>query len=160
MEIAKDKVVSIDYTLTGTQGEVLDTSQGRGPLNYLHGNQNIIPGLENALEGKSQGDQINVTIPPAQAYGDVDPKMVQVVPRSAFQGAPSIAPGMQFQGQTNAGPRIITVKNVDGDNITIDANHPLAGQTLNFDVKVVDVRDATPEEISHGHVHGAGGHQH
>ena len=160
MEVAKDKVVSIDYTLTGDQGKVIDSSDGRGPLTYLHGNQNIIPGLENALEGKSQGDQINVSIPPGQAYGEIDPKMVQIVPRSAFQGAPTITPGMQFQGQTQAGPRIITVTKVEGEDITIDANHPLAGQTLNFDVKVVDVRDATPEEISHGHVHGPGGHQH
>jgi FKBP-type peptidyl-prolyl cis-trans isomerase SlyD len=160
MEVAKDKVVSIDYTLTGTEGNVLDTSQGRGPLAYLHGNNNIIPGLENALQGKSQGDQVNVTIAPAQAYGEIDPRMVQIVPRSAFQGAPTINPGMQFQGNTQAGPRVITVTKVEGDNITIDANHPLAGQTLNFDVKIVDVRDATAEELSHGHVHGAGGHQH
>lgn len=160
MEIGKDKVVSIDYTLTGAQGNVLDSSKGRGPLAYLHGNNNIIPGLESALEGKAQGDQITVSIPPEQAYGLQDPKMVQVVPRSAFQGAPTITPGMQFQGNTQAGPRVITVTKVEGDNITIDANHPLAGQTLNFDVKVVDVRDATQEELSHGHVHGAGGHQH
>ena len=106
------------------------------------------------------GDPVNVTIPPGQAYGEIDPSMVQVVPRSAFQGAPTIAAGMQFQGNTQAGPRVITVTKVEGDNITIDANHPLAGQTLNFDVKIVDVRDATAEELSHGHVHGAGGHQH
>ena len=160
MEIGKDKVVSIDYTLTGDQGNVLDSSQGRGPLAYLHGNNNIIPGLESALEGKAQGDQITVSIPPEKAYGLQDPKMVQIVPRSAFQGAPTITPGMQFQGQTQVGPRVITVTKVEGDNITIDANHPLAGQTLNFDVKVVDVRDATQEELSHGHVHGPGGHQH
>ena len=160
MEIGKDKVVSINYTLTGNQGNVLDSSQGRGPMAYLHGNNNIIPGLETALEGKAQGDQITVTIPPEQAYGLQDPKMVQVVPRSAFQGAPTITPGMQFQGKTQAGPRVITVTKVEGDNITIDANHPLAGQTLNFDVKIVDVRDATQEELSHGHVHGPGGHQH
>jgi FKBP-type peptidyl-prolyl cis-trans isomerase SlyD len=160
MEIGKDKVVSIDYTLTGAEGNVLDSSQGRGPLAYLHGNNNIIPGLESALQGKAQGDQVTVSIPPEQAYGLQDPKMVQVVPRSAFQGAPTITAGMQFQGQTQAGPRVITVTKVEGDNITIDANHPLAGQTLNFDVKVIDVRDATQEELSHGHVHGVGGHQH
>ena len=160
MQIAKDKVVSIDYTLTGDQGQVLDSSQGREPLAYLHGNQNIIPGLESALDGKSQGDALKVTIAPEQAYGQHDPKMVQVVPRTAFQGAPTITPGMQFQGNTNQGPRVITVTKVEGDNVTIDANHPLAGQTLNFDVKVVGVRDATAEELSHGHVHGAGGHQH
>ncbi len=160
MEVSKDKVVSIDYTLTGAQGNVLDTSQGRGPLAYLHGASNIIPGLESALEGKSLGDQLNVTIAPEQAYGQHDPRMVQVVPRTAFQGAPTITAGMQFQGNTQSGPRVITVTKVEGDNITIDANHPLAGQTLTFDVKVVEIRDATAEELSHGHVHGAGGHQH
>ena len=160
MEIAKDRVVSIDYTLTGDQGQVLDTSKGRGPLAYLHGANNIIPGLENALQGKSQGDQVNITIAPEQAYGQHDQNLVQVVPRKAFQGAPTIAPGMQFQGNTHAGPRVITVTKVEGDDITIDANHPLAGQTLNFDVNVVEVRDATAEELSHGHVHGAGGHEH
>ena len=160
MEISKDKVVSIDYTLTGDEGKVLDSSQGRGPLSYLHGNNNIIPGLESALEGKAQGDQVVVSIPPEQAYGLQDPKMIQTVPRSAFQGAPTITAGMQFQGQTQSGAHVITVTKVEGDNITIDANHPLAGMTLNFDVKVVDVRDATQEELSHGHVHGPGGHQH
>ncbi len=159
MQIAKDKVVSIDYTLTGDQGQVLDSSQGREPMAYLHGNQNIIPGLESALDGKSQGDALKVTIAPEQAYGQHDPKMVQVVPRR-IPGPPTITPGMQFQGNSNQGPRVITVTKVEGDNVTIDANHPLAGQTLNFDVKVVGVRDATAEELSHGHVHGAGGHQH
>lgn len=160
MDVAKDKVVSIDYTLTGDQGKVLDTSNGKAPLEYLHGSNNIIPGLETALEGKSQGDQINVTIQPENAYGPHDAKLVQVVPRKAFQGAPTISPGMQFQGNTPQGARIITVTQVQGDDITIDANHPLAGQMLTFDVKIVGVRDATAEELSHGHAHGAGGHQH
>src|SRR5438552_4717288 len=109
MTIAKDKVVSIDYTLTGEGGKVLDTSQGRGPLAYLHGAGNIIPGLENALEGKSQGDQLNISIAAEQAYGLHDANLVQVVPRKAFQGAPTISPGMQFQGNTQAGRRVITV---------------------------------------------------
>jgi len=160
MEVAKDKVVSIDYTLTGDQGNVLDTSNGKPPLEYLHGSNNIIPGLESALEGKTQGDQVNVTIQPENGYGQHDPKLVQVVQRKAFQGAPTIAPGMQFQGNTPQGPRIITVTKVEGENITIDANHPLAGMTLNFDVKVVGVRDATAEELAHGHSHGAGGQHH
>jgi len=160
MAIEKDKVVSIDYTLTGENGQVLDSSQGREPLAYLHGAGNIIPGLENALEGKDEGDQLNVQIPPDQAYGQRDERMVQPVPRTAFQGVPDIQPGMQFQASTNAGPRLITVVGVQGDQVTIDANHPLAGATLNFDVTVRNVRDATNEEKSHGHVHGAGGHQH
>jgi len=160
MAIQKDKVVSIDYTLTGDNGQVLDSSNGREPLAYLHGAGNIIPGLESALEGKDEGDELNVQIPPDQAYGQRDERMVQPVPRTAFQGVADIQPGMQFQAQTNAGPRLITVVGVEGDQVTIDANHPLAGATLKFDVKVVNVRDATSEEMSHGHVHGAGGHQH
>ena len=160
MDIGKDKVVTIDYTLTGEQGQVLDTSSGREPLSYLHGAGNIIPGLEEALEGKTPGEQIKVSIPPAHAYGDRNEEMVQVVPRAAVSGAPNIAPGMQFQANTSAGPRIITIRDVQGDNVTIDANHPLAGATLNFDVNVKDVRDATPEELACGHVHGPGGHQH
>ena len=159
MAIEKDKVVSIDYTLTGDNGQVLDSSSGREPLAYLHGAGNIIPGLESALEGKDEGDELNVQIPPDQAYGQRDERMVQPVPRTAFQGVADIQPGMQFQAQTNAGPRLITVVGVEGDQVTIDANHPLAGATLKFDVKVVNVRDATSEEMSHGHVHGPGGHQ-
>ena len=160
MAIEKDKVVSIDYTLTGDNGQVLDSSQGREPLAYLHGAGNIIPGLESALEGKDAGDELNVQIPPDQAYGPRDERMVQPVPRAAFQGVPDIQPGMQFQANTNAGTRLITVVDVAGDQVTIDANHPLAGATLNFDVKIVNVRDATEQEKSHGHVHGPGGHQH
>jgi len=160
MQVGKDKIVHIDYTLTGNDGKVLDSSDGREPLAYLHGAGNIIPGLESALEGKNQGDQVNVQVPPEQAYGNHDEKMVQAVPRTAFQGVPQIEPGMQFQANTPGGPRVITVVGVEGDQVTIDANHPLAGQTLNFDVKVVDIRDATAEELTHGHAHGQGGHQH
>ncbi|MEA2709202.1 MAG: FKBP-type peptidyl-prolyl cis-trans isomerase SlyD [Phycisphaerales bacterium] len=160
MAIEKDKVVSIDYTLTGENGQVLDSSQGREPLEYLHGAGNIIPGLESALEGKNEGDQVNIQVPPDQAYGARDERMVQPVPRTAFQGVDNIQPGMQFQANTNAGPRLITVVGVQGDQVTVDANHPLAGATLNFDVTVRNVRDATDEEKSHGHVHGAGVHQH
>ena len=160
MQIAKDKVVSIDYTLTGSDDQVLDTSKGREPLVYLHGAGNIIPGLEAALDGKASGDRLNIAIPPEQGYGPQNPQLITIVPRRVFQGVATITPGMQFQGQTNQGPRMVTVTKVDGDDITIDANHPLAGQTLKFDVTIVDVRDATPEELSHGHVHGPGGHQH
>jgi FKBP-type peptidyl-prolyl cis-trans isomerase SlyD len=161
MAIAKDKVVSIDYTLTNDGGQVLDSSTGREPLAYLHGSGNIIPGLESALDGKREGDQLNVTIPPDQAYGHKDPKLVQQVPRSAFgEQQQQVQPGMQFQANTNGGPRVLTVVDVQGESVTIDANHPLAGVTLNFDVTVREVRDATEQERQHGHVHGAGGHQH
>jgi len=160
MQVAKDKVVQIDYTLTSDAGQVLDSSQGREPLAYLHGAGNIIPGLETALEGKNQGDQVTVQVPPEQAYGQRDERMVQAVPRTAFANAPKVEPGMHFQANTPGAARLITVVGVQGDQVTIDANHPLAGQTLNFDVKVVEVRDATQDELTHGHVHGAGGHQH
>jgi FKBP-type peptidyl-prolyl cis-trans isomerase SlyD len=158
MEVMKDKVVSIDYTLTGTGGQVLDSSKDRGPLMYLHGASNIIPGLENALAGKNEGDQLNVSVAPEEAYGQHDPQMVQQVPRSSFGGVQEITAGMQFQAQTSGGPRLVRIADVQGDTIIVDANHPLAGQTLNFDVTVVAVRDATPEELAHGHVHGPGGH--
>jgi FKBP-type peptidyl-prolyl cis-trans isomerase SlyD len=160
MNVAKDKVVTIDYTLTGPSGDVIDSSQGREPLPYLHGAGNIIPGLENALEGKNAGDQLTVEVAPEQGYGPRDPQLVQPVPRDRFQGAAEIKPGMQFHANTPAGPRVVTVVGVDEKNVHIDANHPLAGVPLKFDVKVVGVRDASPEELSHGHVHGPGGHHH
>jgi FKBP-type peptidyl-prolyl cis-trans isomerase SlyD len=160
MQIAKNTVATIDYTLKAPDGQVLDSSKGREPLSYLHGASNIIPGLENALEGKGEGDSVQVTVPPGQGYGDRDERMIQSVPRTNFQGVNEIRPGMQFQAQTTQGPRVVTVVKVDPDQVTVDANHPLAGMELNFDVKVVEVREATAEEIAHGHAHGVGGRNH
>jgi FKBP-type peptidyl-prolyl cis-trans isomerase SlyD len=161
MQVSQDKVVKIDYTLTNNQGQVIDSSQGREPLAYLHGKGNIIPGLEKQLEGKAVGDNLKVSVRPEEGYGNRDPQMVQAVPKGAFKGIDDIKAGMQFQAQGPGGQtRVVTVTKVEGDQVTVDANHPLAGQTLNFDVTVRDVRAATPEELSHGHVHGPGGHQH
>lgn len=160
MQIAQDKVASIEYTLTDNQGQVLDSSVGGEPLAYLHGAGNIIPGLEKALEGKVAGDTFTVTIAPAEAYGEKDESLIQVVPRNMFSGVEDIEVGMQFHAQTDYGMQVITVAKVEGDDISVDANHPLAGQTLNFDVKVMEVREASAEELDHGHVHGAGGHNH
>ncbi len=161
MEISKEKIVSIDYTLTGPDGNVLDSSQGREPLLYMQGAGNLIAGLERELEGKKSGEQIKVTIAPADAYGERNEQMVQSVPRSAFAGIDKIEPGMQFQGQTPTGQRtMVRVMEVSGDEVKIDANHPLAGVPLTFDVIIRDVREATDEEKSHGHAHGAGGHHH
>jgi FKBP-type peptidyl-prolyl cis-trans isomerase SlyD len=161
MPIGNQKVVSINYTLTNAEGKVLDSSQGRAPLTYMHGARNIIPGLERELEGKDVGDKVNVTVPAAQAYGERDPQMVQPVSRDAFKGIENIQPGMQFQAQApNGAQRVVTVVKVEPEQITIDANHPLAGVPLTFDVTVVDVREATEEEKTHGHAHGAGGHHH
>lgn len=160
MTIDKNTVVSIDYTLTNDAGQVLDSSKGRSPLVYLHGNNNIIPGLEAALQGKNQGDVIKVTVEPEQAYGVRSEQMVQAVPREKFQGIQDVRPGMQFQAQGPQGSRIVTVTEIGPDTVTIDANHPLAGTRLTFDVNVVEIRSATPEELQHGHPHGPGGHQH
>ena len=159
-QVAKDKVVSIDYTLTGTGGEVIDSSQGGEPLTYLHGAGNIIPGLEQALEGKSAGEEVNTTVAPDQGYGQKNPGLIQPVPRSQFPGVADIKVGMQFQAQTNHGPRVVTVVDLNDDTVTVDANHPLAGETLTFAVRVVEVRDATQQELDHGHAHGPGGAQH
>lgn len=160
MQIDKHSVVTIDYTLTAPDGQVLDSSRGKQPLTYLHGVGGIIPGLEAALAGKTAGDKINVVIPPEQGYGQKDPQMVQAVPREMFKGAPEIKPGMQFQAQSPQGPRVVTVVAVTDKEVTVDANHPLAGMELKFDVDVKEVRAATAEEVSHGHVHGPGGHHH
>jgi FKBP-type peptidyl-prolyl cis-trans isomerase SlyD len=160
MQIAKNTVVTMDYTLTDPQGQVIDTSKGREPLAYLHGASNIIPGLESALEGKSAGETVNVTVPAEQGYGKRDPGLIQSVPRANFQGAPDIKPGMQFQAQTAQGARVVTVVKADEQHVTVDANHPLAGMDLTFDVSIVGVREASAEEDQHGHAHGAGGHHH
>jgi len=160
MQIAKDKVVTIDYTLTDGQGTLLDSWQDGEPLSYIQGAGSIIPGLEAALEGKSSGEALQVTIAPDQAYGERDESLMQAVSRDLFEGAEQLEAGMRFRVQSDFGMQIITVVGVAGDTITIDGNHPLAGVTLNFDVTIRDVRDATSEELSHGHVHGPEAHGH
>tara|TARA_B100001964_G_scaffold232905_1_gene289411 strand:- start:617 stop:1105 length:489 start_codon:yes stop_codon:yes gene_type:complete len=160
-QIARDKVVQIHYTLTLNDGGVIDSSEGQDPLAYLHGHQNIIPGLEEALEGKAVGDALKVSIPPEKGYGERNPQLVQIVPSNAFQGVDNLEVGMIFQAPTEDGSvQMIRIVKLEGENVTIDGNHELAGQTLNFDVKIDAVRDPSPEELTHGHVHGPGGHQH
>jgi FKBP-type peptidyl-prolyl cis-trans isomerase SlyD len=160
MSITQDQVVSIHYTLTGDDGEVLDSSAAGEPLAYLHGHGNLIPGLERELTGKSAGDKLQVKIAPADAYGEYDQALVQRVPRRALKGVPNVRVGLRLQAQTPAGPRAVTVTQVTGDMVTLDANHPLAGKHLNFAVEVAEVRAATAEELAHGHVHGPDGHHH
>lgn len=160
MHVAKHKVVTIDYTLTDAQGEVIDSSKGGEPLAYIHGMNNIIPGLENALDGKRPGDSLKVSVPPGEGYGDRNDAMQQEVPREMFDGTETIEVGMQFHASDGEHMHVVTVVGLTDTHITVDGNHPLAGETLNFDVTVVDVRDATAEELDHGHVHGPGGHQH
>lgn len=157
--IEDKKVVSINYTVKDDDGQVIDTSEGSSPLLYLHGAKNIIPGLESALAGKKTGDGFEVTIQPSEAYGDYKQEMVQVVPRSAFQGVDKIEQGMVFTAQTQSGPVQLTVTQVQEDDITVDPNHPLAGKVLHFTGSIVDVRDASQEELDHGHVH-IPGHNH
>lgn len=160
MQIAKDVVVQIHYTLKNDAGEVLDSSEGAEPLAYLQGHGNLISGLEKALEGKTAGESLNVSVAPQDGYGVRDEGLVQDVPRSAFKGIPKVEVGMQFQAESNYGPRTVTVTKVGADSVTVDGNHPLADQTLHFAVEIVEVRAASAEELSHGHVHGAGGHHH
>jgi FKBP-type peptidyl-prolyl cis-trans isomerase SlyD len=159
MQITDKTAVSIHYTLTNDSGEQLDSSLGGEPLVYLHGVGNIIPGLEQALIGKQAGEKLNVTIAPAQAYGELDESMVQVVSRKMFDGM-DIEIGMQFHADVSHGAGIITIAEINGDDVTIDGNHPLAGVTLTFDVEVVDVRAASEDELTHGHVHGGGCNHH
>jgi len=160
MNIGKDCVAIIDYTLKDDDGDVLDDSQN-GEFVYLHGAQNIIPGLEAALSGKQAGDQVNVSLEPKDAYGERDPERIQVVPRDMFETDEEIVAGMQFHAQSPDGQMmVITVSEVDDDEITIDGNHAMAGMNLHFDVSVVDVREATVEELAHGHVHTEGGCDH
>jgi len=160
MNIKENCVASIHYTLTDGEGKVIDTSEGQEPLTYLHGAGNIIPGLEKALLGKLVGDKFNVSIPAAEAYGVRDDSMIQELPATMFSGIDSIAVGMEFHAETEQGLQVVTVTKVEGDNITIDGNHPLAGVDLTFDVEVAEIRDASAEELEHGHAHGAGGHHH
>lgn len=156
MQITKHSVASIHYTLTNNEGKILDSSSGREPLTYIHGMGNLIPGMEEGLEGKSVGNKLNLKVSPEKGYGVKNDQMIQQVPRSAF-GNQKIEVGMQFQ--TNQG-NVVTVTKVGLDSITVDGNHPLAGVELNFAVEVMEVRNATPDEIAHGHVHGPGGHHH
>ncbi len=160
MQIAQDSVALIDYTLTNDEGDVIDSSAGGEPLAYLHGHQNIIPGLEKALVGKVVGDSLKVSIAPAEGYGELNPTLIEVVPKHLFSGVDQIEVGMQFHAQTGQGMQVITVTAVEGDEVTVDGNHPLAGQTLHFDVTIKEVRAASAEELEHGHVHGVGGHHH
>ncbi|MFC1881815.1 peptidylprolyl isomerase [Thermodesulfobacteriota bacterium] len=160
MKIAKGKVVSMHYALTDSTGEVLDSSEGQAPLDYLHGYGNIITGLEKALEDKEAGEKLKAVIPPEDGYGIRDEAQVKNLPLSSFQSPDQVEVGAQFQAETSEGPRLATVTKIDDKNVTVDLNHPLADLTLSFNIDVVDVRDATEEELTHGHVHGPGGHGH
>jgi FKBP-type peptidyl-prolyl cis-trans isomerase SlyD len=160
MPIAQDSVVTIHYTLKDDAGEIIDSSVDAEPLPYLHGHGNLVPGLERELEGKNVGDKINVTVQPQDGYGEYDKKLVQRVPRRALQGISNLRVGLRLQMQSPEGPRTVVVTHLMGDMVTLDGNHPLAGKALSFEVEVTDIRQATEEELSHGHVHGPGDHHH
>jgi FKBP-type peptidyl-prolyl cis-trans isomerase SlyD len=156
MRVSKETVVGIEYTLKDDKGNVLDTSAGHGPMEYLHGASNIIPGLEQGLEGLTAGDAKVVVVQPADAYGEYSEKLIQRVPLDRF-GANKVEIGMRFHAETNLGMRVLVIRHVDEQEAVLDGNHELAGKTLTFDVKVVSVRAAELTELAHGHPHQAGG---
>jgi FKBP-type peptidyl-prolyl cis-trans isomerase SlyD len=160
MPIAQDDVVTIHYTLTDDAAKVLDSSSGREPLAYLHGHGNIIPGLERALAGHDVGERLTVRVSAAEGYGEYDRALVQRVPRRALKGIANLQVGMRLQAGTDHGHHPVTVTHIAGDMVTLDGNHPLAGQNLTFEVEITAVRAASEEELTHGHVHGDGGHHH
>ncbi|MEO0899801.1 MAG: peptidylprolyl isomerase [Bacteroidota bacterium] len=161
MKIAEKTVVSLNYTLKNAAGQILDTSEGREPLVYMHGVGALIPGLEKDLTGKEKGEKFQAVVEAKDAYGEVNQELIKVVNKSGFQGDEELKVGMQVQISTDTGHNhIASVTAIEGENVTLDLNHPLAGQQLFFDVEVVDIREATAEEIDHGHPHGPGGHQH
>lgn len=160
MKISKDKVVSIHYTLTDEENKALDSSSGKEPLVYIQGHQNLIPGLEEALDGKMVGDKLKVSIPPEKGYGLRDDKNMLQVKKDQFENVDEIKLGMEVQTQSEQGVHVYRVAKVFGDSVILDGNHPLADATLNFDVEVMDLRDANAEELDHGHVHGPDGHHH
>ena len=160
MTIQQNKAVSFHYTLTNQAGEQLESSRDGEPMSYLHGANNIIPGLEKAMAGKSSGDAFQVTVEPAEAYGERSEANIQRISAKLFKNLKKLLPGQIVGLQTRQGPMQVTVVKVGRFNVDVDANHPLAGQALTFDVKVMDVRDASDEETTHGHVHGPGGVDH
>jgi FKBP-type peptidyl-prolyl cis-trans isomerase SlyD len=159
MQIGAKKAVTLTYTLKNDAGEVLGKSEEKEPLTYLHGVGNIVPGLEAALEGKAAGDKVEVTLTPEQGYGERDEKAIRNFPRRRLKIPDNkLQVGARFPIELEGGYLIGTVLALRGDYVTVDTNHPLAGLTLHFDVAVVEVRDATEEELAHGHVHGPGDH--
>src|SRR5690554_7094216 len=161
MSISQNKVVTIHYTVTdAASNEVIDSSEGGQPMVYLHGHQNIIPGLENALEGKTAGDELKVEITAADAYGEYSEERVQQVPIEAFEGVDNVKPGMAFTAQTEHCQEYIIVTEINEGVATVDANHPLAGNALNFDVKVAEGREASVQEVEHGALAGEGCNEH
>ena len=160
MQIKENSVVNIHYTLTNDAGEVLDSSSGKEPLMYMHGHNNLIPGLEDQLAGKKAGDKFNADVEAEDAYGLHHEEAIQQIPLSALANIPNLEVGMQLQASTDQGPVAVRVAEINDEHVVLDGNHPLAGERLHFAVEVVSVRDATPSELEHGHAHGGDGHHH
>ena len=160
MKIGTKKVVAIHYTLTDNNGQTIDSSDGSGPLYYLHGFGNIIPGLEESLLGKVSGDKFSVSIPPEKAYGVFNENDKLQVNTDQFEEIDEVKVGMDIQTRTQEGVKLYRVEKIFGDTVVLDGNHALAGETLNFEVEIIDIREASAEELEHGHVHGPGGHHH
>ena len=156
MNITKNSVVTFHYALSDNEGKLLDSSHGQDAFTYIQGMSMIVPGLEQQMEGKQAGAAFKAVIAPEHGYGTFDIQLVQRVPLAKF-GEQKVEEGMQFQGGEHG---VFTVKEVTEENVLLDGNHPLAGVTLNFDIEILTVREATPDELSHGHVHGEGGHHH
>ena len=160
MKIEKDRVVRFHYAVAEAGQEAVENSKDGGqPLAILFGHGNIIPGLEKAMDGREAGDSFKATVPAAEAYGERRDGLTQRIPKKHF-GAQRLEPGMQVVLQTNFGPRAVTVEKVGMSVVDVDLNHPMAGKDLDFDIEVVEVREASAEELEHGHVHGDGGHHH
>jgi len=161
MTIENNKVVTLEFTVKNADtNEVIESSEGGDPLLYLHGHSNLVPGLEKELAGKQVGDKYDVTVSPEEGYGVRDESLVQEVPKEAFQGVDNIQVGMAFTADGPQGPVVVEVTKIEGETVTIDANHPLADVTLGFSGEIKDIREASKEELDHGHVHGPGGHHH
>lgn len=157
MKITQHSAVTIHYRLSDAEGRLLEDSFESEPMVYLHGTENLIPGLEAALDGKAKGDKLDVTISANEAYGEYHDGLRQAVPLEAFGDVEDIVPGMRFIAETEMGQRPVQVIEVKDDVVVVDGNHPLAGQALSFNVEVIDVREGTAEEIAHGHIHAHGG---
>ncbi|GMR17853.1 MAG: peptidylprolyl isomerase [Gammaproteobacteria bacterium] len=154
MKITTKCVASIHFTLTDDSGTTLDSTEDQEPINYLHGTDALIPGLERELEGKVAGDRLKVSVQPADGYGEINPELIKVESNEAFEGIEDLEVGMQLEAKGPKGQtQIITVVSISDDGITISGNHPLAGKTLHYDVSVEAVREATDSEIAHGHIH-------
>lgn len=160
LKIQENTVVTLNFTLTNTKGKVIDASEQTGPIVYIQGSKDVLEGIESAVEGLTVNDKTEVKIDACDAYGEYDDNNLSSVPRQAFAGLDQLTVGMQLQEETSDGAILVTIKEINDEQVLVDTNHPLAGQTLHFKLEVIALREATAEELDHGHVHGPDGHTH